>query len=51
MHKCTAKRIKVSSDVTPCISDTNKDKSILVMLCKQNIRHHADVVKLGEICF
>ena len=50
MHKSTAKKIKLSSDVTPySIGDTQKN--ILVKLCKENIRHHTAVVELGEICF
>ena len=52
MHKSTAKRIKLSSVVTPCNSyDTKKEKTILVKLCKENIRLRTDIVKLGEICF
>ena len=52
MHKSTAKRIKISSEVTPCSSyDTKKGKKRLVMLCKENIRHHTNAVQLGEICF
>ena len=51
MLESTAKRIKVSSNVTPCIvCDTTNGNDSLAKLCKGNIRHHADVVKLGKNC-
>ena len=51
MHKTTAKRKQVTSDVIPykrC--DAMKEQLGIVKLCKENTRQLTDIAQPGKIC-